>query len=250
VYEVIKYYPKRFFELQTHVARLQNSLKSMNIPAPQLDNLESILNELVIKNNIENSPANIYIQVSRGYQFPRRHNYSLDLNPTFFITIEKFLPHTEEMEKGVKVGLEEDIRWHRCDIKSTSLIANVMSKHRAAERGLSEMIWHRNGNITEGTHSNICFVKRNELFTPPLSNFILPGITRKIVLNLCCQFDIHATEREINTNELNEFDEAMLLGTVTEITPVIKFDGIDTSLSKPGPICKLLQREYKKLCYE
>jgi D-alanine transaminase len=250
VYEVIKYYPKKFFKLQEHIIRLQNSLRAIDIPSPSLDNIETILWELITKNNIEHSPANVYIQITRGMQFPRRHNFTTDMKPTFFITVEKFMSRKEEMLKGVKVGLEEDIRWHRCDIKSTSLIANVMSKHHAAQRGLSEMIWHRNGNITEGTHSNICFIKENKLFTPPLSNFILPGITRKVVLNLCKQFDIPTVEKEISINELIEFDEAVLLGTVTEITPIISFDGINTHLGKPGPICKLLQREYNKLCYE
>jgi D-alanine transaminase len=250
VYEVIKYYPKRFFELDAHIARLKNSLNALEIPVPNLDNFKQILEELIARNNLVNSPANIYIQISRGYQFPRRHNFSPDVKPTFFITVEKYLSPEEELANGVKVGLEEDIRWHRCDIKSTSLIPNVLSKHRAAQKGLSEIIWHRKGNITEGTHSNICFIKENSLFTPPLSNFILPGITRKVVLNLCRQFDIPVNETEININGLKEFDEAMILGTVTEITPVIKFEGIDTNLKKPGPICRLLQREYKKLCYE
>jgi D-alanine transaminase len=250
VYEVIKYYPKKFFELEAHIARLKNSLNSLEIPIPSLDNIKQILEELITRNDLENSPANVYIQISRGYQFPRRHNFSPDAKPTFFITVEKFLSREKEKTNGVKVGLEEDIRWHRCDIKSTSLIPNILSKHRAEENGLSEMIWHRQGNITEGTHSNICFIKKNQLFTPPLSNFILPGITRKVVLTLCSQFDIPVNETEININELKEFDEAMILGTVTEITPVINFEGIDTNLTKPGPICKLLQREYKKLCYE
>lgn len=249
VYEVIRYYPQNFFQLQMHIDRLKNSLIGIEIPPPSFDNLESTLYTLIEKNNLTDELSIAYIQITRGCQYPRRHNFTNESEPTFFILVEKYPAKFNEMFNGVKVGIEEDIRWHRCNIKSTMLTANILSNHRAISKGFIENILHRSGIITEGTHTNICFVKNNTLHTPPLSNFILPGITRKIILDLCSQFDIKYFERDINLSELPDFDEAFLLGTTTEITPIIEMEGINTSFHKPGPICKLLQREYKKLYY-
>lgn len=247
VYEVIRYYPKKFFELHAHIDRLRYSLTELGIPLPSLDNIESLLEELIITNILSDETSIAYIQVTRGYQFPRKHAFNEKVTPTFFISTEKYRAKKDEMMDGVKVGLEEDIRWLRCDIKSTSLIPNILSSRRAKEKGFSEIIYHRNGVITEGAHTNVCFVKNKELITPPLSKFILSGITRKIVLDLCNQLKIKFIERDISIKELIEFDEMMLLGTTTEITPVIEIDGMRINNSKPGPVSRILQEEYRKL---
>ncbi len=247
VYEVIRYYPKNFFELHSHVDRLKYSLTEMKIPFPPLENIEAVLNELINKNKLSDEPSIVYIQVTRGYQFPRKHSFSENVKPTMFISTEKFPAKKDDMMNGVNVGLEKDIRWLRCDIKSTSLIPNVLSSRRASQEGLSEIIYHRNGIITEGAHTNVCFVKNDELVTPPLSNFILAGITRKIVQTLCNKLKISFVERDIVITELKDFDEIMLLGTTTEITSVVEIDGMKISDGKPGPLCRLLQNEYRKL---
>lgn len=246
-YEVIRYYPKMFFELRAHIDRLKYSMTELEIPLPSFDNIMAILNELIFMNNLTDEQSIAYVQVTRGYQYPRKHSFNDNITPTFFISTEKFPAKGNDMVNGVKVGSEKDIRWLRCDIKSISLIPNVLSSHRAFEKGFSEIVFHRDGFITEGAHTNVCFVKNNELITPPLSNFILSGITRKIVLSLCSQLGIKSVERDIAITELKDFDEIMLLGTTTEITPVIEIDGMIINDGHPGPICRSLQDEYRKL---
>jgi len=247
VYEVVRYYPGKFFEFESHLNRLKSSLKEIEIPFTAFENIETILYELIKKNNLNDQLSIAYIQISRGNHFPRRHFYNDNLEPSIFIYVEKFPAKFDDMKNGVRAGLEEDIRWLRCDIKTTSLLPNVLSKQRAIKNGFAEIIWHRNGFITEGTQTNVCFIKDNELITPPLSNLILPGITRKIVLGLCEKLGIGYTEREINLSELNHFDEILLVSTTAEVTPVIELDGNNINDRVPGPICRLLQSEYQKL---
>ena len=247
VYEVIRYYPEKFFEFKLHLDRLKNSLHKIEIDFNSFENIETVLYDLIQMNNLNDKLSIAYIQISRGVQFPRRHFYNENMEPSIFIYVENYPAKIDDMKNGVKVGLEEDIRWLRCDIKTTSLLPNILSKHRAIKNGLTEIIWHRNGFITEGTQTNVCFIKNGELITPPLSNLILPGITRGIVLRLCKKLRIRYTERDINMSELYHFDEMFLLSTTTEITPVIELEGNIINGSVPGPICKLLQSEYQKL---
>lgn len=247
VYEVIRYYPGKFFEYGSHLDRLKRSLKKIEISFTSFENVETILYELIQKNNLDDQLSIAYIQVSRGIQFPRRHFYNENLEPLIFIYVEKYPARVDEMKNGVRVGIEEDIRWMHCDIKTISLLPNILTKQRAVKNGLTEIIWHRNGVITEGTQSNVCFVKDNELVTPPLSNLILSGITRKIVLRLCEKLGIKYYERDVKLSELNQFEEVFIVSTTSEVTPVIEFDGKIINKGLPGKICRLLQNEYQKL---
>ncbi|MCX6170349.1 MAG: aminotransferase class IV [Ignavibacteriales bacterium] len=247
VYEVIRYYPKKFFKMEAHLDRLKYSLNEMEISIPPLDNLEDVLHELISANNLTDELSIAYLQVTRGSQYPRRHSFNENLSVTFFISVEKYPAKTNDMVNGVRAGVEEDIRWMRCDIKSTSLIPNFLSSNRAIKNGLSEIIFHRNGIITEGTHTNVCFIKGDLFITPRLNNFILAGITRKVVLSLCSQLGIEIEERTVSTSELKDFNEIILLGTTTELTPVIEINGSLVSDGKPGPICRLFQEEFAKL---
>lgn len=247
VYEVIRYYPKKFFLLEDHFTRLHNSLKELEITESGISNIEHILNELIRINNLTDKLSIAYLQISRGYQFPRRHAFNDEARPTFFIYVENFPAKIDDMKNGVKVGLDEDIRWTRCDIKSTSLIPNVLSNKKASRNNLTEIIWHRNGIITEGTHTNIFFVKDNVVITPPLNNFILAGVTRKAILSMCQQIGITTCERTVNAEELKTFDEIFITSTLNEITPVIEIDGTTVNNGKPGTMTMRLQNEFQKL---
>jgi len=230
-----------------HINRLKNSLKEIGIFYSNCDSIESVLSELMKLNNLIDEVSIGYIQISRGCHIPRRHYFDDEIVPTVFMYVEKYPARQEEMKNGVKVGLEEDIRWLRCNIKATSLLPNILSRNKAVRNGLSEIIWHRNGLITEGTQTNVCFIKNSELITPPLSNLILPGITRGLVLRLCEKLGIKFFEREINISEINNFDEILLLSTTAEVTPVVEVDGKIINNGAPGPVCRLLQSEYQKL---
>ncbi len=247
IYEVIRCYPKKIFLFDAHIKRLKESLRKTNITEPDLTNLENVILELLEQNNLSNEYAAAYIQITRGNQFPRRHAYEDFLIPNIFIYVEEFSPRYDEMKKGIKVGLDEDLRWMRCDIKSTLLLPNVLSQKKAKEEGYSEIIWHRDGIITEGTHTNIFFVKEGIVITPPLNNYILPGITRRQVLNICSNNQIITYERSVNLNDIYNFDEIFITSTLNEITPVIEFDGKEINKGTPGEITQLIQAEYQKL---
>ncbi len=247
VYEVIRYYPQKFFKYEAHINRLKYSLREMEIPAPDLSNLENILYELINKNGLKDKPAITYLQITRGIQFPRRHIPDNDIKPTFFIYVEKFPIKTNDMLNGVKVDLEKDIRWQRCDIKTIALIPNILSKKRAAAKELFEIIWHRSGIITEGTQTNVFFVKDKLLFTHPLNTNILAGVTRAIIIELCRQFSIQCYEKEIRVDEINSCEEVFLASTTSEVMPVIEIAGTVVGNGCAGPITKFLQNEYSKL---
>ncbi len=247
VYEVIRYYPKMFFMFEKHIRRLKYSLREMDIEEPDLTNLENILFELINKNGFSEEPAIAYLQITRGVQFPRRHIPNDQISPTFFIYVEKFPIKEIEMKKGVKAGLEEDIRWNRCDIKTISLIPNILSKNRAAAKGLNEIIWHRNGIITEGTQTNVFCVIENKLFTHPLNTNILAGITQEVVIDLSESLSIPCIEQEIKVEEFKNADEIFLTSTTSEVTPVIEIEGKLINCGEPGPVTQSFQREYKKL---
>jgi D-alanine transaminase len=247
IYEVIRYYPKIFFQFDAHVERLKRSLREMEIVSPDLNNLENILYELIDKNGLSNEPSIAYIQITRGAQIPRRHIPDDDMTPTFFIYVERFPIKKKEMANGVKAGLEEDIRWHRCDIKTISLIPNILSKKKAAVSNFHEIIWQRNGIITEGTQTNLFIVKDNNVLTHPLDNNILAGVTRAVVLYLCGQLSITYREQMIKVDELMNADEIFLTSTTSEVMPVVEIDGVSIGRGIPGPITKLLQAHFLEL---
>ena len=247
VYEVIRYYPNKFFRADLHLERLQNSLNSVGIKYSNLDEIIPTFNKLMILNNLIKEVSIGYVQISRGEHFPRRHFFDDEIKPTVFMYVEKSPAKFEEMQNGIKVGLEEDIRWMHCNIKAIALLPNILTRNRAIRKGLNEIIWHKNGIITEGTQTNIFIVKNEEVITPPLSNFILPGVTRKIVLELCNQIGIKNSERNLNVNELDTADEIFITSTTAEITPVVEISGTKIKNLEPGRISRILQKEFSKL---
>ncbi len=247
IYEVIRYYPRNFFELDAHLKRLKYGLTELSITFSNVESIEAILTELISRNNLSDKTAIAYIQITRGAQRPRKHSYNDEAVPTFLAYVEEQPINYDTLNNGVKVGIEQDIRWHRCDIKTIALLPNVLSKQRAVQKNLFEIIWHRDGVITEGVQTNVAFVKDDVVYTPPLNNLILPGITRQTVLRLCRSLGIQTSEREIQLNELKNFNEIFLMSTTAEIMPVISIDDVVVGRGVPGNLTKHLQREFQKL---
>ncbi|MBN1984989.1 MAG: aminotransferase class IV, partial [Prolixibacteraceae bacterium] len=151
---------------------------------------------------------------------------------------------SEQLTNGIKVITQEDIRWLRCDIKSVSLLPNTMLFNQAVNQGAGESILIRNGKVTEATHSSVLGVKNGKLITHPVSNLVLPGITRKVVLEICAAANIPVEERAMLENELFELDEIMIVGTGSEITPVIQVNEVVIGNKKPGEITRLIQKKF------
>jgi len=247
VYESIRTYNKKLFRYEDHLERLKRSLKETRINFTELALIENIIYKLMIKNEIDDE-ALVYIQITRGSAFPRTHSFPKEkISPTIFISVQELKESKEEQTDGVKVILQEDVRWLRCDIKSTSLLPVVLASQKATEANATEAILVRDGLITEGTHTNFFAVKDETLYTAPQSKLILEGITRKVVLELCDKFKIDYCEEFIEKDDLKSFDEFFITSTTKEITPVTSIDYWTINEGNPGKITKSLQSLFKKI---
>lgn len=244
-YEVIRSYGGRLFKVEDHLERLARSLSELHIAGPSSTHLMSVAEQVIQRNNLENGDASLYIQVTRGVA-PRKHAFpDAGTPPTVYVTAAPFQPLYEEWEQGIIITIVPDIRWGRCDIKSVALLPNVLASQQAKERGATEAVFVRDGVITEGSHTNFCAVFNGRLITHPANNHILAGITRNVVLDLCFNLGIPCSESPILERELQKASELMVLGTTSEILPVVQVDDRRVSDGKPGPITAELQRAYR-----
>ncbi len=235
------------FRYEDHLNRLKRSLKEIKIDFGELSSLEKIIYDLIKKNNIERE-ALIYLQITRGSAIPRTHHFPDDkISPTLFISAKELNENFDEQENGVKVILQEDIRWLRCDIKSTSLLPVVLANQKAKEENAVEAILVRDGLITEGTHTNFFAVKDETILTAPKSRLILEGITRKVVLEFCEKFKIDYREEFIEKDDLKNYTEFFITSTTKEITPVTEIDYWTVNNGETGKITKSLQTVFKKV---
>ncbi len=247
VYDVIRTYNRKLFRFQDHLDRLKKNLDEIKISFSDFSSIEKIIYELIAKNKI-NGEIKIYIQVTRGSSFPRTHSFPNDITvPTLLIAVEKFDENVQEQTNGIKVILQEDVRWLRCNIKSISLLPAVLAKQKAKEEGAEEAIFVRDGVITEGTHTNFFAVKDETIYTAPPSRLILEGITRKVVLEFCKKFKIDFKEEFINKDDLKNFCEFFITSTTKGITPVTMIDYWQINNGEPGKITKSLQSLFKKV---
>ncbi|MEO0071055.1 MAG: D-amino-acid transaminase [candidate division WOR-3 bacterium] len=246
VYEVIRTYFGRFFRLQEHLSRFKNSLAAVRIELPDFSRIPEIAWELLKQNKLEKRDAFIYIQVTRGcwqrnLLFPPK-----EIIPTLYISVTPIIPPEEEQRKGILAITVPDIRWQRCDIKSIGLLPSVLARQLAYEQNAQEAIFVRNGFLTEGTHTNLFVVKNGTVFTHPLNNHILPGITRSVVLELCRELNLPVSETAVSESELSQVEEVFVTSTTWEIMPVIKINQQTIGLDKPGRITLCLQKEFRE----
>ncbi len=247
VYEVIASYSGRLFRPDEHFRRLERSLQGLRIPLPDLAALRRAAEQLIEVNGLMGGDAGVYIQITRGVA-PRNHPFPPPgTPPTVYASAFPFAVPHEEQERGVRVILIPDIRWARCDIKSIGLLANVLACQRATENGAAEAVFVRDGVITEGSRHNVCAVFGGRLVTHPKTTYILPGVTRDVVLELCGQLGIPFSEAPILESQLREADELMIVGTLSEIIPVVQVDDWTVSDGNPGPVTRRLQRVFREM---
>ncbi len=250
VYEVIKYYKGNPFCLDEHFTRLRNSLAGIRITYTGVDKLGAICKALIEANQLSDQHAAVYIQITRGVSV-RMHRFpSGDIMPTIYIRAFPMPPMLQEMRSGIAVITHKDIRWQMCHIKSIALLPNTLMFEEAAAQGAGECLLIRDGYFTEATHSNILAVKKGILYTHPDSDLILPGITKQVVFRICRGINIQVAEEPIAASEIKEFNEWFITGTGSEILPVVKIDELTIGNGKPGPVTRLLQREFFRITYE
>ena len=233
VYEWIRAYNGKPFLLDEHFARLASSCAKMRIGV-HLTPLEEVAVRLLRENGLGGDGA-IYLQVTRGTA-PRSHVFPpADTKPTVFAMAWAFKPNPAfgPGGPGAIAILEPDVRWSRCDIKVTSLVPNSFSAQRARELGAHEGLFVRDGVVQEGSLSNFFAVFDGEVRTAPLSNYILPGITRAVVLDLCREHGIPCRETPVFATELGEADELFLTSTVYDVVPIDFLDGRKLPAERP-----------------
>jgi D-alanine transaminase len=244
IYEVVRWYEGSFYDINSHVTRLKRSLRELRIKWSEADSFQAFAGNLIKMNKLENQPAMVYLQVTRGAA-RRSHSFpSPEVTPTAYAYAWGFTPDINSMEKGIRVMLKEDIRWSRCDIKSVALLPNTLSFQEACENGMKECIFVRNGVITEGSHSNIFFVIDNTLITHPESNHILSGITRKNILRIAREAGIKIREEGLQENRIRFIQEAFITNTSAEITPVTELGGNTVGKGVPGPVTRSIRAKF------
>jgi D-alanine transaminase len=243
VYEWIRAYNGTPFLLDEHFARLASSCAKMRIGL-HVTPLEEVAVRLLRENGLTGEAA-IYIQVTRGVA-PRSHVLPPpDTKPTVFGMAWAFKPNPAFAGPGAIAVLEPDVRWSRCDIKVTSLIPNSLSAQRAKELGAHEGLFVRDGVVQEGSLSNFFAVFDGEVRTAPLSNYILPGITRAVVLELCREHGIPYRETPVFATELGDADELFLTSTPYEVVGIDCLDG--RKLPADRPVTQRLAQLYREL---
>jgi D-alanine transaminase len=244
-YEVIRAYGGKLFKPGEHLRRMERSLRELRIAGPDVQALGDVARELLRRNQLEKADAALYLQITRGAA-PRKHAFpEPGVPPTVYLSATAFRGSQVKWEQGVKIILVPDVRWARCDIKSVALVPNVLASQRAKECGAEEAVFVRDGSVTEGAHTNFCAVFSGRLVTHPKTRHILGGVTREVVLDLCAGLDIPVTEFPILQERLREADELLIVGTTTEIMPVVTVGDWIVGDGKPGPVTRQLQRAFR-----
>ena len=221
VYELIPIYNKKIFYIDAHLERLKSSLQQINIAPSVLEDVDiiDIINRLIDQNNYDD--YFIYIHISRGVDQRRNHIFSEDYKPTVLIMGENYVPFNRDVIiNGKKAILEDDYRWLKSNIKSTSLLANVLIKNKANDNGAYEALLLRDGFLTEGSASNVFMVKDGIIKTPRLSNKLLPGITRKFLVDLISLHHLEYSECDISKHELLDADEIFCSSSTNPVVPI------------------------------
>lgn len=245
VYEVILVHDGRLVDEAPHLDRLDYSLRALQIPWPMpRPALQIVLRELIGRNGV--AAGTVYLQVTRGVA-PRDHKFPTAATPSFVATTKRSKPTPAAVpEAGVSIITRPDIRWRRCDIKSVSLLPNVLGKQEAAEAGAFETwLVDDSGGVTEGTSTNAWIVTRDgRLVTRNLSATILAGITRLALLQLVRSHGLSFEERSFSVAEAKAAAEAFLTSTTSLVLPVTRIDGQVVGDGKPGPVTATLRDLY------
>jgi D-alanine transaminase len=246
VYEVIPVYAGTAFALDAHLQRLERSLRAVRIANPHTRNGWKRLIEELIERNGGGDKA-VYVQVSRGVETRRDHAYQETTRATVFATASALSPVPQEtLKQGLSAVRLEDFRWQRCDIKTTSLLANVMLKDDARRAGADEAVLIRHGLVTEGAASNLFMVRNETLSTPPADRHILPGITRDVVLALAQEMGIPVEIRPIASTELDRAQEIWLASSTREILAVTRLDHMPVGNGLPGPYWSRIRQAWQR----
>ncbi len=238
-YEVIKVLNKKLLDIDFHIRRLKFSTSELkfNININKKLLLKIFYN-LVKKNSLSNGI--VYLQITRGIQ-PREHAYKRNLKPNLIIyTAKKKFNLPNKNYRGFKAITYPDIRWGRPDIKTTSLLANILAASEASKKGAYETILIKGNKVTEAAHSNVWIVKGSKIITHPANREILKGVTRTVLIKIINSLNYKFIEKEFTLKELLKSDEVFITSSGSLVTPIIQIDKILINNGKIGVITKSL----------
>ncbi|RLA19753.1 MAG: D-amino acid aminotransferase [Gammaproteobacteria bacterium] len=250
VYEVIPVFANKPFRLHEHLLRLDDSLNGIRLASPfDHKGWKALFTSLIEKSGGGN--LSIYLQVTRGVTDKRDHALPKEPQPTVFVMCSPMPASAPpEEQKGACAITLEDNRWHACNVKAITLLANILLRQKAVDKGCAEAILLRDGMVTEGAASNLFAVIDSKLVTPPKSNHVLPGITRDLIIELANANGLPCEERTISAVELRQASEVWVTSSTREILPIIKLDEQQIGTGKPGPLwlkMQMLYQNYKQL---
>ena len=231
IYEVIIAVNKKPFELGAHLTRLKKNISSLKYSLSDQFDLEETILEVISRNKFSNQV--IYVQISRGTDIVRDHIPRNDLTPTIFVSSHE-LKTDFSPSSGEKAILLEDFRWRKSQIKATSLLANVIYRSEAKNQEVFETILFENGFITEGAVSNVFCSIDNKILTPPLTENILPGVTRKVILDLIQDTSFEYEETKITVDSFLSAEEIWVTNSTKGVIPIIELDGKKIGSGLPG----------------
>jgi D-alanine transaminase len=245
VYELVPVYSRVPFRLDEHLERLERSLAAVAIRNPySRAQWRAHVNALVAAQPFEDQ--GVYFQVTRGVA-KRDHAFPKDAEPTVFMMANPLVnPPPALVESGGAAVGAQDNRWLRCDIKSISLIGNVLLRQLSADAGAAETILFRDGRLTEASASNVFIVKRGVIAGPPKSSLILPGITYDVVVELARANGMPIELREVSEAEVRAADEVWVTSSSKEVLAIVTLDGKPVGEGRPGPVFRRMYRLYQE----
>ena len=239
VYEVIPFYNSKIIAFDKHIARLEKSCDALNFLI-DINKTTKEISELISMSNLEN--GYVYYQVSRGVDHIRSHMFDDDISiETFGYAVEHFFE-----SQRLKVMLCEDLRWQRCDIKSTSLLGNVLSMNSAKKKDCDEVIMHKDNILTEGGASNVFFTDDESIFTPSLTTNILPGITRELLINEIKDIGIEVVEDQFTINELKKAKSIWLTSSTKGLAQVVDVVDLEVNIIEDHPLYMQFNKIFKE----
>jgi D-alanine transaminase len=243
VYDVVPAYRGKPFRMEAHLARLERSLAAIGIQCDlQRADWERIVLELIERSRL--GTCFVYLHVTRGVA-KRDHGFPEGIAPTVFCMVAPFTPPDAALrERGLSTIGKTDERWLHCDIKSISLLGNVMARQAAVEAGVDDVIQFRNGHLTEGSAANIWVVRNGVLLAPPRGKLILEGVRYGLMEELAERCGIPFEARPITEAEVLAADELMLTSATKEVLPITRYNGQPVGDGKPGPVYARLREAY------
>jgi D-alanine transaminase len=217
-----------------HLARLAHSLEGIRLADPHADRWTTLIGDLIARQPFDDQA--VYLQITRGVA-KRDHAFPQGVTPTVFMMSNPLaVPTREQVERGVAVITAEDNRWLRCDLKTTSLVGNVLMRQLAADHDAIETVMFRNGYLTEASASNVLVVRQGRIIAPPKDNLILPGITYDATLEIANAIGVPLEVRAVTHAEAMGADEMWLSSSSKEVLAITRVDGQAFAGGAPGPV--------------